>query len=63
MMPYLNRVVVSLDKLINVLLGGKENETICARCWRKRKQPMYKVLCKIIDALMGKNHCKNSSKK
>lgn len=53
---YLSRVGTSLSVLINVLLGGDNNQTFSARNyqWRKDGKPNGVF---IIDLLLGKGHC------
>lgn len=56
MLRYLNRVLVALSVLLNVLLGGDNNQTFSARNydWQKRNLPNA---AKAIDFLFGKEHC------
>ena len=53
---YFNRVFVALSVLLNVLLGGDNNQTFSARNydWKKRSLPNA---VKAIDFLFGKDHC------
>lgn len=54
---YLNRVAISLSVLINVLLGGYNNQTFSARNydWKKRGSKIH--LVRVIDFMFGKDHC------
>jgi hypothetical protein len=53
---YLKRVLISLSVLLNVLLGGYNNQTFSARNydWMKRGRAN---LVKPIDFVLGKDHC------
>ncbi|MDL2272796.1 pseudouridine synthase [Desulfovibrio sp. OttesenSCG-928-I05] len=65
-MPKLTKVpfqiLVALDQLINTLLGGWADETLSARCWRKRANKHWNKARCIIDALFfwQKDHCKTA---
>lgn len=56
MFRYLNRIVVALSVLINVILGGDNNQTFSARNhdWKRKGKPN---ICAFIDLCLGKNHC------
>ena len=56
LLSYLHRVFVALSVLINVLLGGSNNQTFSARNydWQRRGYPN---MVKPIDFLFGKEHC------
>lgn len=56
MFRYLNRIFVALSVLLNVILGGDNNQTFSARNhdWKRRGYPNMVVL---IDFLFGKEHC------
>lgn len=53
---YLKRVLIALSVLLNVVLGGDNNQTFSARNyhWHKNGKPN---LVPVIDMLLGKNHC------
>jgi len=53
---YLNRVLIALSILINVILGGKLNQTFSARNYQRRKDNK-KNLVFLIDMLLGQDHC------
>lgn len=62
---YIKRVLISLDQAVNVIvLFGREDETVSARCWRLRKVFPWSVARWLIDrvALLFKdeNHCEVS---
>ena len=53
---YLNRILTALSVLINVLLGGSNNQTFSARNhqWQRQSKPNVVFL---IDVFLGKGHC------
>jgi hypothetical protein len=53
---YLKRVMTALSVLLNVLLGGSNNQTFSARNhqWQKDGKPNIVYL---IDMLLGDGHC------
>lgn len=53
---YLKRVLIGLSVLLNVILGGDNNQTFSARNyeWKRRRLPNAVYL---IDLLLGKEHC------
>jgi hypothetical protein len=54
---YLQNLLLSLDQLGNVILGGAPDETISARSGRKReKSAPARVMCSILDTI-DKGHC------
>lgn len=62
---YVKRVLVSLDQAVNVIiLFGREDETVSARCWRLRTVFPWNIARRLIDlvALLfrDKNHCEES---
>lgn len=59
------KIVVSVDQLLNTALGGDEDETFSARCYRERHTKKYGKLMKFIDWVFLKvaneeNHCKEA---
>jgi hypothetical protein len=56
MITYIHRVAVAVSVLLNVLLGGDNNQTFSARNydWRRRGLPN---IVSFIDILFGKHHC------
>jgi hypothetical protein len=56
MYRYLNRLSVALSVLLNVILGGSNNQTFSARNydWKRRGLPH---MVKAIDLLLGEAHC------
>ena len=55
-MTYLNRVMIALSVLINVLLGGDNNQTFSARNWQWKKDKRPNIVW-LIDVFLGKGHC------
>ena len=53
---YLNRVVTALSVLLNVLLGGGNNQTFSARNYEWKRLGKYNIVW-LIDLLLGKDHC------
>jgi hypothetical protein len=57
-LQYLNRIFIAFSILLNVLLGGKSNQTFSARnyAWKIQNKPN---LVWLIDALLwfDDNHC------
>jgi len=53
---YLKRLLTALSVLLNVTLGGHNNQTFSARNhqWKKDGKPN---ICKAIDYLLGEGHC------
>lgn len=58
-MAYLKNILVSIDQLINTLLGGKPDETLSSRAYKLRDEGIYWPSI-IIDKLFfwEKDHCK-----
>ena len=53
---YLYRVFIALSVMINVLLGGDNNQTLSARNYDwKRNSSLNAVWA--IDLILGKGHC------
>ncbi len=60
-LKYLNRILIAIDVLLNVILGGELNQTYSARSWLFKKQGRLNVVW-LIDAIFfwDKFHCMNS---
>ena len=57
MQRYVIRILIAISVLINVVLGGSNNQTLSARNYEwKRKRKLNIVF--LIDALFGKEHCR-----
>lgn len=62
---YAKRVLISLDQALNVIvLFGREDETVSARCWRLRNVFPWNLARCLIDTVAllfnDKNHCEES---
>lgn len=56
MVRYLFRVITVLSVLLNVLLGGSQNQTFSARNWQWKKDKRPNIVW-LIDGIFGKYHC------
>ena len=56
MRAYLFGVGIALSVLINVILGGSNNQTFSARN-HQRKRDKKRNLCFVIDKVLGREHC------
>ena len=56
LLKYLDRVVVALSVLLNVILGGASNQTFSARNWHWKKNNKANLVW-AIDLILGKDHC------
>ena len=56
MAKYLSKVLTSLSVLLNVVLGGDNNQTFSARNWHWKKQNKPNLVW-LIDWVLGDNHC------
>jgi hypothetical protein len=56
MYRYFHRIIVALSVLLNVILGGDNNQTFSARNyeWQRNELPN---LCVVIDYFFGESHC------
>lgn len=59
---YSLNLLIAIDQLCNVILGGMPDETISARAWRNKANPLYAVLVRIIDSIFwfDPKHCETS---
>ena len=53
---YLKRIFTALSVLLNVLLGGSNNQTFSARNYHWKKNNMPNIVW-FIDLFLGKGHC------
>lgn len=53
---YLSRVGTALSVLLNVLLGGDNNQTFSARNYQRQKDGKLNAVL-LIDLLLGHGHC------
>ena len=56
MKAYLFRVGIALSILINVILGGKSNQTFSARNYQRKKDNKPNLVW-FIDQVLQKGHC------
>ena len=56
MKKYFSRVFTALSVLLNVLLGGQNNQTFSARNHEWKRQGKFN-LEKVIDYFLGHGHC------
>ena len=56
MAKYISKVLTSLSVLLNVLLGGDNNQTFSARNWHWKRQNKPNIVW-LIDPILGDNHC------
>ena len=54
--PYWFRVVTAVSVLINVVLGGSNNQTFSARNWQWKRDKKFNIVW-LIDVVLGKGHC------
>lgn len=60
MKTYLWNIFVSIDQLINTILGGDPDETISSRMGKALKRcSLCRFICKLIHPF-DKNHCQKS---
>ena len=56
MKAYLFRVGIALSILINVTLGGKNNQTFSARNYQRNREGKRNIV-RVIDKMLGAGHC------
>lgn len=56
MVRYFSRILSVLSVLINVILGGSQNQTFSARNWQWKKDGKPNIVW-FIDLMFGKDHC------
>lgn len=63
---YIFFLLIALDQLLNVILGGFPDETISSRCYRKSDESSVAKVCRyVLDFIFspwGKNHCEEAFK-
>lgn len=59
MSAWLLGVLIAADQLMNAILGGLPDETICSRCWKAklRGSRWAAHLVRLIDLMFGRGHC------
>lgn len=53
---YLFRVGIAVSILINVILGGRSNQTFSARNYQRKIDHKTNIVY-LIDMILGKDHC------
>ena len=53
---YLKRIFIALSVLLNVTLGGCNNQTFSARNYQWKKDRRMNIV-RLIDLFLGENHC------
>ena len=62
MKKYLFNILISIDQLINTILGGCPDETISSRMGKhvvKKDNFICNIICKLLN-LIDENHCVKS---
>jgi hypothetical protein len=54
--PYLKRCLIAFSVLLNVLLGGANNQTFSARNYEWQKRNRFNIVF-LIDLMIGRGHC------
>jgi hypothetical protein len=61
---YAYKILLSLDQLLNTLLGGYPDDTLSARAWANRRHRVWAIAVVIIDTIFAAigypNHCKDA---
>jgi hypothetical protein len=42
-------VALAIDQLVNALLGGYADESLSARAYRRRSEPLWRLLVRLLD--------------
>lgn len=60
-LKYIVRLGIAVSVLINVILGGKSNQSFSARNWQRKRDGLWH-LCDLIDVMFwfDKDHCLTS---
>ena len=53
---YIKRVLIAFSVLVNVMLGGMNNQTFSARNWQWKRERKPNLVW-LIDLVVGKGHC------
>ena len=61
MLTYLARVFIALSIFMNALVGGKNNQTLSAAQWERKRAGKLNAVC-YIDAMFWRepNHCEEA---
>ena len=57
MQRYALKILIAISVLINVVLGGSNNQTLSARNYEWKRKGKLNIVF-LIDALIGKEHCR-----
>ena len=53
---YIKRVLIAFSVLVNVILGGMNNQTFSARNWQWKRERKPNLVW-LLDLVIGKGHC------
>lgn len=53
---YIKRVLIAFSVLVNVILGGTNNQTFSARNWQWKREHKPNLVW-LLDLVIGKGHC------
>jgi hypothetical protein len=53
---YIKRVLAAFSVLVNVILGGTNNQTFSARNWQWKRERKPNLVW-LLDLVIGKGHC------
>ncbi len=56
LVSYLKKILIATSVLMNVILGGKLNQTFSARNWEWKRNGKPNISW-LIDMILGKDHC------
>jgi len=56
LVSYLKKIMIATSVLMNVMLGGKLNQTFSARNWEWKRNGKPNISW-LIDKILGKDHC------
>ena len=56
LVSYLKKILIATSVLMNVILGGKLNQTFSARNWEWKRNGKPNISW-LIDKILGKDHC------
>ncbi len=61
-MSYLFNVALAVDQLLNALLGGYADESLSARAYRRRSEPLWGLLVRLLDRMFfwHATHCESA---
>ena len=59
---YTFNVLLGIDQLLNAILGGYADESLSARAYRRRSEPLWGVVMKVLDRAFfwHKTHCESA---